>query len=158
MSKTLTVYPERCNSCRICELTCSFKHEGTFNPALSRVQVSMFAEQAAFVPITCNQCSEAWCQKACPSRAIQRNLETGVVAVKEERCVGCRMCTSACPFGVIAVNPATEKATKCDLCDGAPECALSCPTGALAFEEASSPLRLKRELTAKQLLLSTKEV
>ena len=158
MSKSLTVYPEKCNSCRACELACSFAKTGVFSPASSCIQVNLFAEAAFFVPITCTQCADAWCLHACPSRAIARDVETGAVLVNPQRCVGCKMCTMACPFGTIAVSKKTEKAVKCDLCSGDPACVGICPTGALVFEEQDNPLRLKRQDTAAKIAESYKEV
>ena len=158
MPKSLTVYPEKCNSCRACELACSFEKNGVFNPALSCIHVNLFADAAFFVPITCTQCADAWCLQACPSRAIARDADSGAVLVNSKRCVGCKMCTMACPFGTIAVSAKTEKAVKCDQCGGDPACVKICPTGALVFEEGSKPLRQKRQETAAKLAESYKEV
>ena len=157
MPKSLNVYPEKCTSCRLCELACSFKKTGEFNPARSRIQVNMFPEEAFYVPITCTQCAEAWCMQACPARAISRDQESAVVLVDEERCVGCRMCTLACPFGVITYDTAKKKAIKCDHCDGDPECVQFCPTTAIAYESGTKTTRLKRAVTTKKLLDSYKE-
>lgn len=157
MEKSLNVYPEKCNSCRLCELVCSFKKTNDFNPARSRIQLSVFPEEAFYIPVVCPQCAEAWCVDTCPNRAISRDTESGVVRVDEERCVGCRMCTLACPFGLITYDPVTSKAVKCDYCGGDPECVRFCPTGALAYEREPQPTRIKRGETAKRLLASYKE-
>ena len=157
-NKKITVYPEKCTACRLCELGCSFKKTGEFNPTASRVRVFIFGEDAFYTPIICTQCDEAWCLKACPSGAISRDYGARVVKVNPERCVGCRMCTLACPFGTITYFAPEGKAIKCDECDGQPECVLFCPTGALAYEEESTPTRIKRMGTAKKLESSSKEV
>ena len=107
---------------------------------------------------TCTQCKEAWCLAACPSAAISRVAESGVVQVDDNRCVGCKMCTLACPFGVIAYNPSTGKAIKCDHCDGTPVCVQMCPTGALAYEDEQRPARSKRSEVARKLADAVKEV
>ena len=158
MFKKLSVYPEKCTGCRLCELGCSFKQTGEFNPAYSRVKVCIFGEDAFYTPIVCTQCDEAWCMKACPSGAISRDYGARVVKVNKERCVGCRMCTLACPFGTITYYALEGKAIKCDECDGQPECALFCPTGAIAFQEESTPTRLKRMETARKLQSASQEV
>jgi anaerobic carbon-monoxide dehydrogenase iron sulfur subunit len=147
----ISVYPERCTACRLCELACSFKKTGEFNPTSSRVRVSIFADEFFQTPIVCAQCDEAWCMKACPSGAISRDYGGRVVKVDWEKCVGCCMCTLACPFGSIAYFAPELKAIKCDECDGQPECVLFCPTGALKYEEEAAPARLKRMRTAKRL-------
>ena len=73
---------------------------------------------------------------ACPVNAIAINPATGAKVVVERTCVGCALCTIACPFGTIFYNPDTKKAFKCNLCEGDPACAKACPTGAIVYEEA----------------------
>jgi Fe-S-cluster-containing hydrogenase component 2 len=107
-----------------------------FNPARSRIKVFNFHEQARFVPYTCTQCADAWCMKACPVDAIVINRETGAKEVLDDACVGCRVCTIACPFGTINFNSDTGKVVKCDLCGGDPECAKACPTQAIVYVDA----------------------
>lgn len=158
MIKKISIYPEKCTGCRLCELGCSFKKTGEFNPNYSRVRVSIFGEEAFYIPILCTQCDEAWCLRACPSGAIYRDYGLRVVKVNKEKCVGCRMCTMACPFGTIYYYPPEGKAIKCDECDGQPECVIFCPTGALLYEEESIPSRRKRIETAKKIESSSKEV
>ena len=52
-------------------------------------------------------------------------------------CVGCKVCTIACPFGTINYSADTGKVVKCDLCGGNPQCAEACPTGAITYVDAS---------------------
>jgi len=158
MNKKISVYADKCTGCRLCELACSFKKTGEFNPTASRVRVSIFGEDAFYAPIVCTQCDRGWCLKACPSGAISRDDGARVVRVNPERCVGCRMCTLACPFGTITYFTPEGKAVKCDECDGRPECTLFCPTGALVYEEESTPTRLKRTEVARKLEFSSKEM
>jgi len=56
--------------------------------------------------------------------------------VNEAVCVGCKVCTIACPFGTINYNHDTGKVVKCDLCGGDPQCAEACPTGAIVYSDA----------------------
>jgi hypothetical protein len=49
MAKTLVIHPERCTACRACELACSMKHHGEFNPSRSRIQVNVFLDDALLV-------------------------------------------------------------------------------------------------------------
>ncbi len=137
MQKSLLMYPDKCTSCLQCEMACSFEHTGAFNPAKSRIKVFEFGHGARAVPYTCTQCAEAWCQQACPVDALTRNQETGAVEVIDSRCVGCKVCTIACPFGTINYSTDTGKVVKCDLCGGDPQCSEACPTGAIVYADAN---------------------
>jgi Fe-S-cluster-containing hydrogenase component 2 len=120
-----------------CELACSFHHEGEYNPARSRIKIFEFGHGARSVPYTCTQCEDAWCVHACPVHAITVNSATGARVVSNELCVGCKVCTIACPYGTVNYNPASGKVIKCDLCGGDPACASACPTGAITAVDAS---------------------
>jgi len=133
-----------------CELACSFAKEGIFNPTRSRIKVFTFHDEGRFVPFTCTQCAEAWCQGACPVDAISVDAATGAKLVANDKCVGCRLCTVACPFGTVNYAQSTGKVTKCDLCDGAPVCAAACPTGAIKYVDANwTGLERMRETASK---------
>ena len=80
------------------------------------------------VPYTCTQCDEAWCLHACPVEAIKLDAATGAKIVLEDVCVGCKVCTIACPFGTINYVQDTGKVQKCDLCGDHPACVEACPT------------------------------
>lgn len=133
--KQLNIIPERCTGCMQCELACSFVKTETFRPARSLIRVHIFDELASYAPYTCFQCAEAWCMTACPVNAIAINPLTGAKVVLESTCVGCSLCSIACPFGTVFFNPDTHKAYKCDLCDGDPACARACPTDAIEYAE-----------------------
>lgn len=136
MQKSLLIDPGKCTSCLQCELACSFEHEGAFSPAKSRIKIFEFGHGARAIPYTCTQCAEAWCMQVCPVEAITKNLTTGAMEVNEQVCVGCKVCTIACPFGTINYNPDSGKVAKCDLCGGDPKCAEACPTGAIAYVDS----------------------
>jgi Fe-S-cluster-containing hydrogenase component 2 len=129
----LYIDPAKCTGCRICEVFCSFKHEGAVQPSMSRITVVHGSEAGRFIPFTCVQCARPACAEVCPVYAITRDVESGVVAVHAEDCIGCRMCVQACPFGAMAFDRDRGIAYKCDLCGGDPECARMCPTGAIQF-------------------------
>lgn len=133
MKKRLFVTPDRCIGCRTCELACAFAHSPAPNRlALTRVRAySMTADQ--HVPVLCLQCEEAACVKVCPTAALQRNAATGAIEVDHDRCIRCRMCTVACPFGNIHYDDGESCLAKCDLCGGDPACARFCPTAALEY-------------------------
>jgi Fe-S-cluster-containing hydrogenase component 2 len=136
MHKALLIDPVKCTSCLQCEMACSFEKEGVFNPAKSRIKIFEFEHGARAIPYTCTQCAEAWCLHACPVEALARNPFTNAVEVAESICVGCKVCTIACPFGTINYNQDSGKVQKCDLCGGDPECAKACPTGAITYIDA----------------------
>lgn len=137
MLKSLHIDPQKCTDCLQCEMACSSVKEGLYNPAKSRIKVFAFHEEGRFVPYTCTQCDEAWCMHACPVEAITLNPLTGAKEVNEATCVGCKVCTIACPFGTVNYNEDTGKVVKCDLCGGDPECAKACPTGAITYIDAN---------------------
>ncbi len=138
MLKSLHIDPLKCTGCLQCEMACSYESEGVFNPSKSRIKVFNFHEQGRFAPYTCTQCDEAWCMHACPVDAIVINLATGAKDVLLDKCVGCKVCTIACPFGTVNYNQATGKVAKCDLCGGDPQCVAACPTDAITYIDADA--------------------
>jgi formate dehydrogenase iron-sulfur subunit len=86
----------------------------------------------------CKHCKHASCMEVCPTGAIIRT-EFDTVFIQQDVCNGCRNCISACPYGVIGMNPQTGTAHKCTLCydrlQGGlePACAKACPTQSIQF-------------------------
>jgi formate dehydrogenase iron-sulfur subunit len=82
-------------------------------------------------------CEDAGCIKICPSGALYRTAE-GAVAYDRDKCIGCKLCVTACPFDVPRYD-AENKVTKCHLCFDRiaagmnPACVKTCPTGALKY-------------------------
>jgi Fe-S-cluster-containing hydrogenase component 2 len=72
---------------------------------------------------------------ACPVNAIGVDETTGAKVVLDSLCIGCHLCTIACPFGTVFALPHAGPAAKCDLCGGAPACAFCCPTDAIQYIE-----------------------
>lgn len=90
---------------------------------------------------------------ACPVEAIVINQATGAKEVLADVCVGCKVCTIACPFGTVNYDHDTKVAYKCDLCGGDPECAKACPTQAITYVDADhTGLARMRAHAAKNLL------
>ncbi len=85
-----------------------------------------------YLPRICNHCLNPACVGACPSGAIYKRAEDGVVLVDEDRCRAWRMCVAACPYKKVYYNWSTGKSEKCILCfprmetGQAPACAHSC--------------------------------
>lgn len=159
--KMIVIDIDKCTGCGLCELVCSFKHHDEFNPMKSRIYKNIYWDKALAIPIVCLQCEEPWCGKICPAGAIttEKDKQTGatLVTVSEEKCVGCKMCMLACPYGCIVVSN-LGYAEKCDLCGGEPECVKFCSSGALKFVEPELGMRAKRKGVAERLLDSYKEV
>jgi Fe-S-cluster-containing hydrogenase component 2 len=132
--KRLIVTPSRCTGCRNCEIACAFSHPApSGGPGTSSIRAYMTDPPDRGVPVVCLHCDVAACVAVCPTAALVRNDATGGVDFVERRCVKCRACAAACPFGNIVWDLAAERVVKCDLCDGAPRCAQFCPTEALVY-------------------------
>jgi len=69
-----------------------------------------------FITMSCNHCNAPSCQKACPVGAISKRAEDGVVLINQDRCIGCRYCVWACPYGAPKFNVTTSKVEKCTFC------------------------------------------
>ena len=136
MSKILNILPEKCTGCMQCELACSWVQTGMFQPSRSMIRVNVFDEEASYAPYTCLQCDEAWCMSVCPVNAITTDEATGAKVVIDKLCIGCHLCTLACPFGTVFTLPDSGEAAKCNLCGGDPACATACPTDAIEYVEA----------------------
>jgi formate dehydrogenase iron-sulfur subunit len=95
-----------------------------------------------FMSDSCKHCSDAACLNVCPVEAIERT-ELGNVVVRQDKCVGTRLCNRACPYGVIAYSEKTRTSHKCTLCNDrihngmGTACAKACPTGSIRFGEVS---------------------
>ncbi len=128
----LTVVPERCSGCKLCELACSIKKFGVINPKKSGIRVMVvYPSPVIRMPIFCHQCKEPKCAENCPTGAIER--ENGIVRILEEECIACEQCIISCPFGAIFTHEDIQVPFKCDLCNGEPECVKACPTKALIY-------------------------
>lgn len=85
-----------------------------------------------YLPRICNHCLNAGCAAACPSGAIYKRGEDGIVLVNQDKCRGWRMCITGCPYKKVYYNWSTGKSEKCILCyprletGQAPACFHSC--------------------------------
>jgi len=69
-----------------------------------------------YLPRICEHCLNPSCAASCPSGAIYKRAEDGIVLVDQDRCRGWRMCVSGCPYKKIYFNHKTGKAEKCTFC------------------------------------------
>ena len=90
------------------------------DPVLQKMQteVSKTIEDTFmfYLPRICEHCLNPTCMAACPSGAIYKRSEDGIVLVDQDACRGWRMCVSSCPYKKIYFNHKTGKAEKCTLC------------------------------------------
>ena len=146
MFKMLLIHPEKCLGCRICEMFCSLFHTDTCNSAKSRINIVKMNYDVYCVPMMCQQCADAPCETACPMGAISRNERTGAMETNLSRCVRCRACFFACPFGATSFDLPEKVVVRCDLCEGEAMCAEVCPYGAITYlEEDRQGLHKKRD-------------
>ncbi|WP_107771850.1 nitrate reductase subunit beta [Nocardioides sediminis] len=69
-----------------------------------------------YLPRICEHCLNPSCAASCPSGAIYKRAEDGIVLVDQDRCRGWRMCVSGCPYKKVYFNHKTGKAEKCTFC------------------------------------------
>ncbi|MEU9884797.1 nitrate reductase subunit beta [Sphaerisporangium sp. NPDC051011] len=90
------------------------------DPVLKRVsdQVKLEFEQAFmfYLPRICEHCLNPSCVASCPSGAMYKRSEDGIVLVDQDRCRGWRMCVTGCPYKKVYFNHRTGKAEKCTFC------------------------------------------
>jgi Fe-S-cluster-containing hydrogenase component 2 len=99
----------------------------------------------------CQQCSDAPCTTVCMPQALTRNLSNGQVDLDASKCIGCKMCVQACPFGNASWDFLSAKILKCDTCGGDPACARICPSGALAWMADSVAAQSRKRAFATKL-------
>jgi len=144
----IVVYPDKCTGCQICELACSLYNERECNPEKARIRIVRVEEDGIIytIPVVCQQCEKPLCMEMCPVEAISRTPETGAIVVNKDKCLGCKRCAYACPYGAITVDPDRGFAVKCTLCDGNPQCVEFCPKNALEYVRADKiNIRQRRE-------------
>ena len=135
----LNIRPEKCINCLNCELACSMVHANDSNKNINDKNVPLYKKVIEVekslginVPLTCLQCANPACMSACSFDAITLNEERGVIEINQDKCVSCKSCLYACPFG--AIRDYNNVMLKCDLCSGNPACANFCPEGAITYE------------------------
>ncbi|GAB4244996.1 MAG: 4Fe-4S dicluster domain-containing protein [Thermoleophilia bacterium] len=130
--RVLMVDQEKCDGCLLCVAACSVAHTGVVD--LERAHITVYrAHEDVFVPLPCHQCETPSCVQACPTKACHRDAETRRVVIDDSRCIGCKACVVACPFGRAHYDLVSGVSTKCDYCGGEPECVKLCEPRALTY-------------------------
>lgn len=182
---------ERCVGCNTCANAC--KMQNNVPDGMLYIRVLTEGSDAAdgavgtyphltrtYIPVACQHCENAACQKVCPTGATYKD-DKGRIEIDYGKCIGCRMCMAACPYNARVFNwneperaagfnygdarvPVRPKgvAEKCTLCkertdDGdVPMCVRVCPGRARVFGDLDDPdseiSRVVREQKAYQLL------
>lgn len=97
MSSRVVPNPQRCTGCGTCRAACIEAHRRVGRQCQPRLSVVSFREKTSAT--VCHHCEDAPCAFVCPVGVIKR--VDGVVMVDEQRCIGCKMCAIACPYGAI---------------------------------------------------------
>jgi formate dehydrogenase iron-sulfur subunit len=155
--RTFLIDLTKCTACRGCQVACKswnelagektdfFSGEGYENPramseyTYTRIKFVTYVKHGqneyAFIKEMCMHCNDPACASVCPVAAFYKT-EEGPVVYRSERCIGCRFCMIACPFGVPKYEwskalPLVKKCTGCysRVREGLwPACAKTCPT------------------------------
>ena len=144
----MLINTKKCVGCYACRMACQMinklEPEEAFISYKEIEQGTYPSVYAETVPVQCMHCENAPCQQVCPTHATY-TTESGVVLVDEEKCIGCKYCMMACPYGVRDWNKASQTVEKCTLCGHLtangelPACVKSCSAGARFYGDLDDP-------------------
>ena len=125
---------------------------GTFFNRVQTWEAGVFpATETIHFPKSCLHCEEPPCVPVCPTGASYKRKEDGIVLVDYDKCIGCKYCAWACPYGMREIDETRQVMTKCTLCvdrihdttleseDRRPACVKACPTNARLFGDVKDP-------------------
>jgi Fe-S-cluster-containing dehydrogenase component len=113
-------------------------------------------------PRSCLHCETPDCVTVCPTGASYKRAEDGIVLVDEDKCIGCKLCSWACPYGAREYSEVRGVMQKCTLCvdriynesfdevDRQPACVMACPTRARHFGDLGDPDSAVSKLVAER--------
>lgn len=150
---------ESCIGCHACTTACKSENEvplGVTRTYVKYVDVGFFPQaRRAFQVTRCNQCDDAPCTTACPTRAMYRRPD-GIVDFDKSVCIGCKACIAACPYDAIFINPEDHSAEKCNFCAHRidvglePACVVVCPTEAILVGDLNDPASKVAQIVHRQ--------
>lgn len=140
----------RCVQCRTCEVACKIVRD--LEPGMKWMRVvdiwdGVYPDVTrAFFALACMHCGKPACVEVCPTGAISKRSEDGIIVVDRDKCNGCRDCFSACPYGVpqFGYDGILQMCDFCTWIDMDPACAVSCPTEALRFGTLAELLEMAK--------------
>ena len=166
----LSIDLDICVGCQACVTSCKEWNTGGYSAPLSdhdpygadpsgawlnRVHSYEVSEpgwaRTLHFPRSCLHCEDAACVTVCPTGASYKRVEDGIVLVNPDTCIGCKLCSWACPYGAREYDHDDGVMKKCTLCvdriyndtipeeDRIPACVRACPTGARAFGDFADP-------------------
>ncbi len=153
---------KKCIGCYSCTIACKVNKNILTGPKPSDIipvgpKFIDDAPRVSFVFMPCFHCETAWCVSACPTGAMQKRSEDGIVFVDPDLCIGCKSCMSACPWGAPQWNEETGKVIKCDYCKDRldeglmPACVTVCTTHCLKFGKANELPDIRRIRYAREI-------
>ncbi len=143
--KVFSIDFEKCLGDEKCVIACSMFKENIFDLTKGRIQIVKKEDKALGIPVICEQCEDPPCMAVCPTKAISKDVQTRVVKINPNKCIGCKECMWACPFGAITLDFDKGVAIKCDHCDGDPVCVKFCTPGAIQYVRADRPATLEKK-------------
>lgn len=143
---------DRCISCRACAVACKAENNTRLGVSYRRVdlqqQGSGTSAYVRYTTMACMHCTNPACLAACPVTigAIAKD-SNGIVLIDQDKCIGCRRCEWACPYGAPQYNSKKTKVEKCTFCEHrnsslgveSTACAATCPGRALrSYDDISA--------------------
>jgi Fe-S-cluster-containing dehydrogenase component len=137
----------------------------TPRPGCASMNLAAEAAQPAMTlhfPRSCLHCEEPACVTVCPTGASYKRAEDGIVLVDESKCIGCKLCSWACPYGAREYSAVEGVMKKCTLCidriynenlpeaERQPACVQACPTRARHFGDLADPESKVSKLVAER--------